>query len=202
MNVPAWFADLLQERLLGIAALSAAQIGQLYRHYALLVRWNEKINLTAVRAPEEIVVRHYCESLFFGVHLPDGVSGTTVVDLGSGAGFPGFPTAVLRPDCRVTLVESHQRKTVFLRESTRGLDNIVVEGQRAEVLLGSYDWVVSRAVRVEDVLEQVPRLGGRVGLLMGEADLETLKARADIVWQPPVKVPWGERRVCSFGCST
>ena len=199
MDVPGWFADLLSEKLHAIIELSSDQIGKLYSHYEHLIKWNQKINLTSVRVPEEIVVRHYCESLFFSAHLPEALSGARILDLGSGAGFPGFPMAVLRPHWRITLLESHQRKAVFLKEASRGVDNIEVKAQRAESSLGSFCWIVSRAVRPEDVLTQVPRLGTRVGLLIGEADLPSLRKRVGISWQEPVRIPWGERRLCVFG---
>jgi 16S rRNA (guanine527-N7)-methyltransferase len=203
MEVPRWFADLLLQQLQGIVELSPLQLEQLYSHYELLVKWNEKINLTSVRAPEEIVVRHYRESLFFGAQLPDAPAGTSIADIGSGAGFPGVPMAILRPDWRVTLVESHQRKAVFLRECSRGLGNIAVVPKRAETMLDSFDWVVSRAVRAEDVMREVPRLGRRIGLLLGQADWEKLKLWPDVTWREPIQVPWAEKQFCIFGqCST
>ena len=199
MEAPRWFADLLLGTLSGIVEVSALQVEQLYSHYALLVKWNEKINLTSVRSPEEIVVRHYCESFFFGAQLPDALAGTSIVDIGSGAGFPGVPMAILRPDWRVTLVESHQRKAVFLRECSRGLGNITVVPKRAETILGSFDWVVSRAVRAEDVLRAVPRLGRRIGLLLGHADWEKVKLWPGVAWCDPVPVLWAEKQLCVFG---
>jgi 16S rRNA (guanine527-N7)-methyltransferase len=74
--------------------------------------------LSSIRDAETAVVRHYCESLYLAIHLPPG--GHRIVDLGSGAGFPGFPIAVARPECSVVLVESHQRKAAFLKEAARG----------------------------------------------------------------------------------
>ena len=199
MGVPRWFADLLLRQLQGIVELSPLQLQQLHSHYELLVKWNEKINLTSVRSPEEIVVRHYCESLFFGAQLPDAPTGTRIVDVGSGAGFPGVPMAILRPDWRVTLVESHQRKAVFLRECSRELGNIAVVPKRAETMLGSFDCVVSRAVRAEDVLRAVHRLGRRIGLLVGQDDWENLKLWPDVAWRDPVPVLWTEKQLCAFG---
>ena len=83
--------------------LSQAQIAQLYQHYELLVRWNQRMNLTTVGAGPETVIRHYCESLFFGAHLPAaiGPQNISVLDLGSGAGFPGVPMAILKPSWHV-----------------------------------------------------------------------------------------------------
>src|ERR1035441_7985957 len=94
----------------------------------MLLRWNQKLNLTSIRNREEAIQRHYGESLFLGMRLPPGA--WKIADIGSGAGFPGFPVAVLRPDCQVTLIESHQRKAVFLRESSRKQPNIRVLARR------------------------------------------------------------------------
>ena len=199
MRVPPWFANLLLAKLHGITELSPDQIARLYSHYELLIKWNAKINLTSVRVPEEIVVRHYCESLFFGAHLPEATAGARILDLGSGAGFPGIPMGILRSDWQMTLVESHQRKAVFLREGSHGLGNITVRAERAESIVGSFCWIVSRAVRPMDVLLQIPRLGGRVGLLIGEDDLPLIRKRVDISWREPVRIPWGEKRLCTFG---
>ena len=107
------------------------------------------MNLTTVKSGEETVTRHYCESLFFGSHLPG--EPRSVVDIGSGAGFPGVPIAILKPSCAVTLVESHQRKAVFLREATRGLTNVSVVAQRAQDVADKFEWVVSRAVDPQEV---------------------------------------------------
>ena len=105
-------------------ALSAEQEAVLEAHLELLMRWNRTVNLTAIRNREEAIERHYCESLFLGSRLPAGR--LRIADVGSGAGFPGFPVAVLRPDCLVTLIESHQRKAVFLREAARQVGNVRV----------------------------------------------------------------------------
>jgi 16S rRNA (guanine527-N7)-methyltransferase len=85
----------------------------------LILKWNGRINLTAIRTPEEIVLRHFGESLFVGGHL--GACGT-LLDFGSGAGFPGVPIQLLRPDVQVTLAESHIKKAAFLNEVVRSLD--------------------------------------------------------------------------------
>ena len=193
------FAELLSRKLVGIVDLSQDQVSFLHLHFEFLLRWNQRLNLTSIRSLEEIITRHYCESIFFGLHLPGAPDGISVLDLGSGAGFPGVPMAVLRPDWQVTLVESHKRKSVFLRESTRGLHNMAVLSVRVEAVEDRFGWLVSRAVRLPDVLAQVPRLSGRVGLLMGEADLGELNERCDIGWSQPVRVPWGDRRICVYG---
>jgi 16S rRNA (guanine527-N7)-methyltransferase len=191
-----WFSSRLHRHLDAHVLLSDAHVEALYRHYELLVRWNRKMNLTSIRAPEEIVVRHYCESLFFAAHVPAGWN--DFADLGSGAGFPGVPMAVLRSDWNITLIESHQRKAVFLRESTRGLSNVSVLARRAEDLNRRFGSVVSRAVDSQAVLALVPRVAPRVGLLMGDADYQIIRSGARFRWEA-VGVPWGERRLAAYG---
>jgi 16S rRNA (guanine527-N7)-methyltransferase len=108
---------------------------QLSAYLDLLAKWNARTNLTAVRDPEEMVRRHFGESLFAGQHLGDPLPGT-LLDLGSGAGFPGVPIALLHPSIAVTLAESQNKKATFLREVVRtlGLKNVEVWGGRAEDL--------------------------------------------------------------------
>jgi 16S rRNA (guanine527-N7)-methyltransferase len=93
---------------------------QLSTYLDLLLKWNARTNLTAIRAPEEIIRRHFGESLFAAQHLDPGT--TTLLDFGSGAGFPGLPIALLRPDIQVTLAESQNKKAAFLREAVRSLN--------------------------------------------------------------------------------
>jgi 16S rRNA (guanine527-N7)-methyltransferase len=100
---------------------------QLSIYLDLLLKWNAKTNLTAIREPEEIVRRHFGESLFAGLHLgkrltPDAtLPDATLLDFGSGAGFPGLPIQLLHPNLRVTLAESQGKKASFLREAVRTL---------------------------------------------------------------------------------
>ena len=193
------FAELLRKHLAGILEPSDAQIEALTQHYDLLVHWNQRLNLTAIRNLEDAVIRHYCESLFFASHLPEAES---ILDFGSGAGFPGIPMAIWRPDWRLTLAESHQRKAVFLREASRSLPNVKVEAKRAEELSGRFDFVVSRAVSPTTVLETASSLAKNVGLMIGKADVETVLAHPGIRWSDPVAMPWGMERVCVYGCFT
>ncbi len=190
------FAELLTEKLAGIVRLAPDQVSTLENHYQLLVRWNRVLNLTSVRSLEETVERHYCESLFLGVHLPPGC--LRIVDIGSGAGFPGMPVAVLRPDCSVTLVEAHARKAVFLRESSRTLRNIRVISQRAETVEETFDFAVSRAVSYEDLRVILKKMGRRADLLTGgEAPPDEL----GFDWQDPIPLPWGRQRFLRIGVS-
>jgi 16S rRNA (guanine527-N7)-methyltransferase len=189
---PDWFAELLDFHL------SERQINQLYAHYDLLLRWSQRMNLTTVKAGREMVIRHYCESLFFAEHLRASED-ISLIDVGSGAGFPGVPMAILRPEWRVKLVESHQRKAVFLRESSRELNNVTVLAQRIEDVAITTDWLVARAVEPREVLAQVPRLAFNIGLMLGEEDFSALKTESRIAWGEPVRLPWGDRRICVYG---
>ena len=127
-----------------------------------------------------------------------------IVLIGSGAGFPGIPMAILRPDCRFTLAESHQRKAVFLREATRHLSSIRVVACRAEEIEGSFEWLVSRAVKWPEVLKiAVPAAAVRrfrtVALLMGQEDAADVVVQPNFAWREPIPLPWGHRRVLVLG---
>jgi 16S rRNA (guanine527-N7)-methyltransferase len=184
------FVEALREAVTGICALTDRQAEQLRKHYDLLRRWNEVLNLSAVRNEAEIVERHYAESLFLASQLPSGE--LRIADIGSGAGFPGFPVAVLRPDCAVTLVESHQRKAVFLREAARETPNVRVIASRAEMVKERFDWAISRAVRYADIHETLVHLASNVALLTGDTTEEELPG---FTWKPPIRLPWGKHRL-------
>ena len=94
------------------------QLLQLSTYLDLLLKWNARTNLTAIRGPEEIVRRHFGESLFLAAQLP---ACSTLLDLGSGAGFPGVPVQLALPELGVTLAESQNKKASFLREVVRTL---------------------------------------------------------------------------------
>jgi len=177
------FQDLLAREFAPYGELRSDQLAKLEAHYALLTRWNAQLNLTRIKSLEDSVRLHYCESLFLGKALPPGE--LRIVDVGSGAGFPGIPVGILRPECSVMLVESHQRKAVFLREAVRELANLTVFSGRAEDLPEQYDWLVSRAVAPEDV--QRLNLAPNLALLVGEG-----------VFQAAQGVPWGEKRFIAF----
>lgn len=138
------FRELLSEEFRPYAILSVAQLDLLEKHYLLLQHWNRTLNLTRIDDLLENVRFNYCESLFLGLKLPPGP--LRIADVGSGAGFPGIPIGIIRPDLQVTLMESHQRKAVFLREAADGIPNVRVFAARAEACAERFDWVVARAV--------------------------------------------------------
>jgi 16S rRNA (guanine527-N7)-methyltransferase len=112
-------ATLLQPYLLPETTLPDALYPKLSLYLDLLLKWNARTNLTAIRNPKDIVRRHFGESLFAAQHLDPAT--TTLLDFGSGAGFPGLPIAVLHPEIEVALAESQNKKATFLREVARTL---------------------------------------------------------------------------------
>lgn len=178
------FKGLLAKEFAPYGTLSELQLDQLESHYLSLIHWNARLNLTRIRDLEESIRFHYCESLFLARFLPCGLQ--RIVDIGSGAGFPGIPVAISRPECYVTLVESHQRKSVFLREASRDLNNVAVVAKRAEDISDGFDWLISRAVAPSEVLQL--DLGKNIALLIGEEDAAQLGGTSE-------PIPWGERRV-------
>ncbi|MGB7761371.1 MAG: 16S rRNA (guanine(527)-N(7))-methyltransferase RsmG [Bryobacteraceae bacterium] len=188
------FRDLLRDRLRDIADPTDAQAEALESHYSLLVLWNRTLNLTAIRDLPEAVERHYCESLFLAAHLPAGE--LRIVDIGSGAGFPGLPVAVYRPDCMVTLIESHQRKAVFLKEAARSLPNVRVLARRADQAGEEFDLAISRAVSYRDLSPSLKLLAPAAYLLSGP---ESAPGGMGFAWEPPVPLPWGKQRYLRIG---
>lgn len=182
---------------------------QLATHFALLLKWNQKINLTSIRKPEEIATRHFEESLFLTKLLPepDGL----LVDVGSGAGFPGLPLKIVWPGVETVLLEPNHKKATFLKEVIRscGFRGIEVRAERLEAavrgdLAGRGALTTMRAVApTAAVLTNLARLlapAGRVALFVGEAAVTALEARPEFVWQRPEPIPHSVRRVILMGC--
>ena len=191
------FEEMLRNSLLGTCLLTSQQTGLLESHFALLNRWNHTLNLTSIRDMKDAVTRHYGESLFLAAHLPEKCE--SVADLGSGAGFPGIPLAILRPQCKVTLIESHRRKAVFLKEATRHLGNVLVQAKRAEAVSESFDWLVSRAVAPTEVLRFVPGLASNLALLLAREDASKLLVDNTLRFEEPIAMPWLARSVLLLG---
>jgi 16S rRNA (guanine527-N7)-methyltransferase len=144
---------------------------QLAVYLELLMKWNERTNLTAIREPEEIVRRHFGESLFAASFVRKA---ETLLDFGSGAGFPGVPIQMVRPDVRVTLAESQGKKAAFLREAVRtlGLEAAEVWDQRVEAMPAErrFDVVAMRAVDNMAAAAFVAAERGRSRLLIFATD--------------------------------
>src|SRR5437879_5130267 len=102
---------------------NATQVSAIQRYMAMLLAWNEKINLTAIRDPVEVLYRHFCESMYAAVAAP--LQAGRLADVGSGGGFPGLALKIARPELQVSLIESNVKKATFLAEVVRelGLSN-------------------------------------------------------------------------------
>jgi 16S rRNA (guanine527-N7)-methyltransferase len=154
----------------------------------LLLKWNARTNLTAIRNPEEIVRRHFGESLFACLHLAPEAN--TVLDFGSGAGFPGLPMAILRPDITVTLAESQNKKSTFLREVVRTLGlKVEIWASRVETMPENLQFhtVTLRAVdnMAAALAAAVPRARKDLLLLTGT----TPAAPPGFSFRQPIPIP-------------
>jgi 16S rRNA (guanine527-N7)-methyltransferase len=152
----------------GIGPLGESQIAQLVTHFAMLCRWNQRINLTRITGVQDAARHHYAESLY-GSRFIAGAR--TILDIGSGAGFPGIPLAVIRPDVQVTALEANQKKSLFLMEAkdAMALANFkVINARLEEYDWSGYDLLTSRALdRAETILPSVIRsLGSNQRLML------------------------------------
>lgn len=172
----------------------------------LLLRWNQRMNLTAVRNPQELVQVHLSECLRSAQLLPSGIS--TVLDFGSGAGLPGIPIQLLRLEISVTLAESQAKKAMFLKEAVRvlGLSRAAVYSGRVEALPKGqrFDAVVLRAVdHMEKALPAAAARvadGGWCAVLTTEAQTAAIQQSVpDFAWQDGVSMPGSQQRVVLLG---
>lgn len=171
----------------------------------ILLKWNSRMNLTAIREPEEIIRRHFGESYFAAEQLLSRDWRGAVTDVGSGAGFPGLPIAIYSPDAKVALIESQGKKAAFLNEVifALGLKNVKVFRGRAEAYPGSADLVTLRAVEkfgeVLTTAEGLVETGGRLALMIGVSQVaETKQVVLSMDWKE-VSVPGGNSRVLLVG---
>lgn len=182
------------------------QILLIQRYMRILRQWNEKLNLTAIRDPLEILYRHFCESMHAAVAVP--LQFGRLADIGSGAGFPGIPLKIIRPDLELFLVESNIKKGTFLAEVVRDLElvNARVLISRYEELseeLAPLDFVCSRAVgEFGPFLDWAAseQLSARRTLLwIGGRDIEEVKKSTNWEWQEPIPMPQSLRRYLLVG---
>ena len=189
------------------AALTLSQVSSIRTYSDLLRKWNAKLNLTAIRDPHEIISRHFGESLFAARQLfPSGDSRESVIDVGSGAGFPGLPLKLWSPNLELTLIESHQRKATFLREVVRALDlkSTVVLTQRAESVSIQADLVTLRAVerfeRILPIAFGLVKSGGRIALLISEARVGRAQAALrNVTWKKQLPIPLTRNGIVLIG---
>jgi 16S rRNA (guanine527-N7)-methyltransferase len=211
-------AELLQPFLGGAAepAITTKDLEHISTYIDLLLRWNARINLTAIRDPEQIVTRHFGESFYAARQLfpsRSSQSSSRVVkafelaDLGSGAGFPGLAIKLWFSQISLTLIESNHKKAAFLREVTRALTltNVNVLAVRAQHLCEmSFDLVTLRAVeRFLGVLPIASKLlapAGRLALLIGSVQLPSARhALPGLSWSEPIPIPLSNNRVLVVG---
>jgi len=177
-------------------------------YLTLLQKWNAKTNLTAIRDEEGILSRHFLESILCARALPDDIR--TILDFGSGAGFPGIPIALMRSNLLVTLAESQNKKAAFLREAVRtlGLTTKVHSG-RAEDLKERFDCITLRAVdKMEKAIPAAIDLlapTGWLAILTSREETPTIQTQASqsakIDWTQPQPLPPGSNRILLLGKS-
>ena len=188
----------------GLARLDADQAEKFNSFLSLFVRWNARTNLSSIRDEEGILSRHFVESISCARVLPDGIG--TLLDFGSGGGFPGIPIALCRPEIAVTLAESQGKKAAFLREAARVLGlSAKVHAQRAELLEARFDCVTLRAVdRMAEAVASAAKLvdaSGRLALMTTRRDLAGLEeaAGAEFSSWSEIALPGGEDRLLVLG---
>jgi len=202
-------AELLQPFLLGTEP-APQLLRQLQLYLDLLWRWNGRVNLTAVRDPEQIVTRHFGESLFAAGVLTknleaDCAAASSLADVGSGAGFPGIPSKLAMPHIQLTLIESQNRKATFLREALRTLNLTGAEvfSGRAEQWRKTADVVTLRAVEqfasILPIAASLVSTGGRLCILIGAGQFAIARSLTpEWSWTDPTPVPVSAARIVAI----
>ena len=200
-------ADTIRRSLGGFQILvNDSQVLQIQQYTNILLTWNEKINLTAIRDPLEILNRHFCECMYAASMIP--VENGRLADVGSGAGFPGLPLKIIRPELDVMLIESNIKKATFLAEVIRnlGLAGARVLVSRYEELgeeVAPLDFVCSRALGEFPLFlewahsEKVA--AKQVILWIGARDLPEIQKIRTWEWREPIPVPRSLRRLLLVG---
>ncbi|HWR36524.1 MAG TPA: 16S rRNA (guanine(527)-N(7))-methyltransferase RsmG [Clostridia bacterium] len=181
--------------------LTSEQAENISTYVNILMKWNARMNLTAVRTRDEMISRHFGESLFAARHLLSADSRCSVIDVGSGAGFPGLVLKIFAPGLSLMLVESQNKKATFLKEIVRqlSLSDVEVLNVRAEKVGLRAELVTFRAVeKFESIAPTAARLvspGGRLAMLIGSAQVQAAHQFVPGAWQLPIMVPGSAARV-------
>ena len=185
------FFEKMQEKSKDLSVrFSVKQIEQFFEYMNLLIEWNEKMNLTAITEPDEIILKHFIDSITILKELEDG---SKLVDVGTGAGFPGIPLSIMNPTLQITLVDSLNKRLIFLQEVVNKLklENIEIVHARAEEFgqnkkyREQFDISTSRAVAnlstLSEYLIPLVRVGGKViSMKAAEAKQELNEAKRAI----------------------
>lgn len=186
--------------------IDAAQISCVQQYMRMLLAWNEKVNLTAIRDPVEILYRHFCESMFAAVAAP--LEKGRLADVGAGGGFPGLPLKIVRPNLEVFLIESNMKKATFLAEVVRelGLLDMHILVSRYQDLgeqVAPLDFVCSRALgdfgSFLKWAASVQVAASEVILWVGGRDLDEVKKMSVWDWREPIPVPQSLQRFLLVG---
>lgn len=182
--------ELLEKASVLGVRFSVEQMEQFYKYMNLLIEWNEKMNLTAIIEPSEIILKHFIDSITI---LKDIKDGSTVVDVGTGAGFPGIPLSIMNPTLKITLVDSLNKRLIFLQEVIKELNlkNVELIHARAEEFgrnkkyREKFDIATSRAVAnlatlSEYLLPLVKINGQAISMKAGNASQEIEEAQKAI----------------------
>jgi len=183
------FAEELNELLIqaGLEQAGADLAKGMEAYLELLIRWNARTNLTAVRDRSGILSRHFIECMACARILPPDIG--TLLDFGSGAGLPGIPIALCRPEMVVTLAESQGKKAAFLREAVRTIGFVAsVHSGRAELISARFDCVILRAVdKMPQAIKAATGLvapHGWLALMTTDSDLDHLEAGIGVGLSP------------------
>jgi 16S rRNA (guanine527-N7)-methyltransferase len=188
----------------GLTPLDDKTASRFADYISLFLRWNDRLNLSTVRDEKDVLSRHITESIIVSSVLPREIK--TLLDFGSGAGLPGIPIALCRPEIAVTLAESQGKKAAFLREAVRVLGiEVQVHAGRAEALQETFDCVIMRAVdkMPKAVAAAVPLVApaGWLALMTTTGGIDGLKraAGAEFSWPTVKPLPGSTNRIVAFG---
>jgi 16S rRNA (guanine527-N7)-methyltransferase len=189
----------------GVAATPALCLA-IQKYISVLLRWNEKIALTTITDPPDIVRFHFGESMFGASVVP--IKEGRLADVGTGAGFPGLPLKLVLPSLDLVLIESNAKKASFLSECIREVNLTGVEAYRGrfediEAEQNRFDFVTARALGdYSNLLTWSHRqltLGGSLVLWLGERDAMEIRKTSSFNWRAPVPITGSDRRVLLIG---
>src|SRR6266446_6645538 len=186
--------------------LTPEQVSLVQRYITMLLAWNEKVNLTAIHDPLEVLYRHFCESMYAAAVVP--LQSGRLADVGSGGGFPGLALKIARPELQVFLIESNVKKATFLAEVVRELyliDTPVLVSQYEELgeEVAPLDFVCSRALGEFDKFlrwAHSERIGATQAILwVGGRDVDAIKKIDGWLWKDPIPIPRSLQRFLLVG---